>query len=125
MSGRVTLSELRHEMARLTTVLMDANRGYLEREQEIKQLHAQKANGYTGDIITVMSNDLLLGGYSAVSRTAATLVTGMAAVIQAELAYAAAMAPDNLVAKQRMDDLRAAFRQAEAEKYRRTHDAAG
>jgi hypothetical protein len=112
-------------MARLTGVLMDANRKYLEREQEVIELHRMQANGYTGNLVTVLNNDLLLNGYSGLSKTAATLVTGMAAVIQAEIIYADFMAPESEAARQRMADLRTAFRRAESEKYRRTNNAVG
>ena len=79
MSGRVTLSELRHEMARLAGVLLSVNRKYIDREAEVTRLHAKGANGYTGNLITVLNNDMLLTGYSGTAKTVATLAAGMAA----------------------------------------------
>jgi hypothetical protein len=89
--GQVTLAEMRAEMARLAGILVETNQKYLDREQEVIQLHAKGANGYTGQLITVMNNDLLLNGYSSVAKTVAVLATAMGTVIQAELAYAAAL----------------------------------
>lgn len=86
----VTLAEVRAEMARLTRALMRSNARYLEREQQIIELHAQEAPNFSGDLITVMDNDVLLTMYSGASKTLAVLVTGFAAVIQAEIAYAQA-----------------------------------
>lgn len=88
MSRAPTLAEIRAEMARLTGLLMQSNDRYLEREAEVERRHAEGATNYSGDLITVMNNDVLLNMHAGASKTLAVLVTGMAAVIQAEIAYA-------------------------------------
>lgn len=84
----VTLAEVRNEMARLTRLLMKANDRYLEREAEVTRLHESGAQNYSGNLMTVLDNDVLLTAYSGASKTLATLATACAAVIQAEVAYA-------------------------------------
>ena len=89
MSGKVTLAELRAEMARLTMVMMDRNVKFLEREKELV-----KEYGHDPLILAArLDDDIWLRNYSAVAKTCATLAGAMAAVIQAELAYEARYRP--------------------------------
>jgi hypothetical protein len=83
----VTLAGLRNEMARLTRLMMKASTRYLEREQTVRDLHAQEATNYTGNLSTLLDKDQLLNSYSGASKTLATLATACADVIQAEIAY--------------------------------------
>lgn len=108
----LTLAELRAEMARLTRIMMRSNLKYLEREEEVKLLHQQEANGYTGNLRTVMANDVLLNEHSSVAKTCGLLAGAMAQVIMAEIEYARAMAPRSEAARQRIQDLNAAHRAA-------------
>lgn len=89
MGREVTLVELRAEMARLTGLLMDSNDKYLARERYVREMHAQGKQNFTGDLGTVLDNDVLLNNAAGAGKTIATLVTAMAQVIQAEVAYAA------------------------------------
>lgn len=75
-------------MARLTRQLMRSNARYLAREAKVAQLHAEGAPNFTGDLISVMEQDVLLRMYAGASKTLATLVAGFAAAIQAEITYA-------------------------------------
>lgn len=83
--SKVTLQELRAEMARLTEVMMARNALYLKREAEIVEEFGKDPLKLSARL----NDDITLLNASAVAKTCATLAGGMAAVIQAELAYEA------------------------------------
>jgi hypothetical protein len=86
MSGPTSLAEAREEMRRLMKMMMSANNKFLVREKQVMEFHRQGRQNYSGDLITVMNNDLMLASYSSMSKTMSVLIQGLAAYIQAEIA---------------------------------------
>jgi hypothetical protein len=81
-----SLNEARNEMRRLMAILMKANKAYLLREQTVMELHRLGKQNFSGELVTVLNNDLLLTNLSGMSKTVSTLITGVSAYIQAEIA---------------------------------------
>ena len=77
------------EMRRMADVMLISNKKYLSRERQVRDKHAEGSQNYSGDIGTVLNNDILLKQYSGTTRAAAELVSGLSAFIQAELALRA------------------------------------
>ena len=73
-------------MRRLMAILMKANKAYLLREQTVMELHRLGKQNFSGELVTVMNNDLLLANLLGMSKTVSTLITGVSAYIQAEIA---------------------------------------
>jgi len=82
----VTMYEAQAEMRRLMQILMKSNRDYLARERQLEQLHASGRQNYSGDLTTVMMNDLPLKMHSGTTKAMATIIAGLGAYIEAELA---------------------------------------
>lgn len=80
--NRVSIRAARQEMNRMMTIQIRASKQYAEREAAL-QPHERR-------------HDLLLKDYSGTSKTAATLVTSLAAYIQAELAMGRRADPEPL-----------------------------
>lgn len=85
-TGPTSLNEARNELRRLMGILMKANKAYLLREETVIEMHRQGRQNYSGDLVTVMNNDLLLNNISGMSKTVSTLISGVSAYIQAEIA---------------------------------------
>jgi hypothetical protein len=81
-----SLNEARNEMRRLTAMLLKANKAYLLREATVTRLHAEGRQNFSGDLVTVLGNDLALASLSGTSQVLSTLITALGTYIQAELA---------------------------------------
>lgn len=79
----LTIPELRRSMARLTEVMMARNEAYLRREAELEDLYRDRP------LVLKMrlADDYELNKASGAAKTCAVLAAGIAAVIQAEIAW--------------------------------------
>ena len=78
-----TVADMRVEMGRLTQVMMAKNAEYLHREQELEQL-------YRDDPVLLKArrdDDYRLNKAGNTAKSCAVLVTALASVIAAEVAY--------------------------------------
>lgn len=92
---RITLAQLRAEMARLTVQMMKSNATFLQREKELREEY-----GHDQILMLVrMNEDRELANASATSNICARMATACASVIQAELAYKAAHMSDPIDVK--------------------------
>lgn len=80
------LREVRNEMRRLMGIMIQLNKRYLLREEYVRAQHAKGSHNFSGDVNTVLKNDLALGDISGGSKTVATLIQACSAYIVAELA---------------------------------------
>lgn len=84
-----SLAEARNEMRRLMGIQMALNKKYLERERYVTFQHGKGHPNFTGDLMTVLNNDLLLSNISGGAKTVSTLIQGISGYILAELALKA------------------------------------
>ena len=80
------LNEVRNEMRRLMGILLDLNKSYLEREKYVRGMHARGKQNFSGELVTVLNNDLILGSLSGGAKTVGALVQACSAYILAEQA---------------------------------------
>lgn len=80
---RTNLGEIRAEMARLTGILMKANRDYITREIKLKTQY-----GHDLHLLSArLREDQLLADYSGTSKTCAALAGALAQVLMAEVTW--------------------------------------
>jgi len=77
------VGDMRIEMGRLTQVMLAKNRAYVRREAELEQLYADKPLV----LKQRLEDDYQLTKASNGAKTCAVLITALAAVISAEIAY--------------------------------------
>lgn len=81
-----SIAEIRAEYLRLTRQLIKGGLAYEAWEAEVRKRHDAGAQNYSGDIRTVLGNDVILNSIASTSRTVATIATALATVLQAEMA---------------------------------------
>ncbi len=85
-NNQTSLNEVRNEMRRLMGIYMKTTASYRARERTIVEYHQKGHHQFTGQLSTVMNNDLLLSQLGGTSKTLATLIQGCSAYILAEVA---------------------------------------
>lgn len=85
---RTELTEIMVELRRLGTQLVRLNRKYLDREALVTQWNKENVQNFTGNLATVLDNDIILNNASGAAKTVATIISGFSAVLDAELNWA-------------------------------------
>lgn len=75
------------EIRRLTKQLLELNEKYDARTAEITRFHEMGKQNYSGNLSTVLNNDLLLKQIGSTVVAVSQIIQGYSASIQAELAY--------------------------------------
>lgn len=84
---RQTGDEMIARIREWTGSLLQLQRDYETRDRIVRKLHAMGKQNYTGNLDTVINNDLLLGQLAGTSIALAHLIVGLSQSLQAEIAY--------------------------------------